>query len=71
MNSKKTVVITGVPRGLGRVMAERFIEAGHIVLGCGRSEEQIQELRASNGTEHDFAVLELQTQMLSIAGQLE
>jgi len=37
-NKKKVVVITGVTRGLGRAMAEKFIALGHTVAGtAGRS----------------------------------
>ena len=43
--SPRTILITGVTRGLGRALAERFIEAGHTVIGCGRSREHIDELR--------------------------
>jgi NAD(P)-dependent dehydrogenase (short-subunit alcohol dehydrogenase family) len=39
------VVITGVTRGLGRAMAVEFIRRGHTVFGCGRTREQIDQLR--------------------------
>jgi NAD(P)-dependent dehydrogenase (short-subunit alcohol dehydrogenase family) len=55
----KRVVITGVTRGLGRAMAERFIAEGHTVLGCGRSAEEIGRLRAAFGPPHDFEVLDV------------
>ena len=45
----KTVIITGVTRGLGEALAGRFIEAGHRVWGCGRSQSDIQELKARWG----------------------
>ena len=41
----KTVLITGVSRGLGRAMAEEFIRLGHTVLGCGRSAKEIAQLQ--------------------------
>jgi NAD(P)-dependent dehydrogenase (short-subunit alcohol dehydrogenase family) len=50
----KTVVITGVTRGLGRAMAEEFIRLGHVVLGCGRSETDLAELRHRFGKWHEF-----------------
>jgi NAD(P)-dependent dehydrogenase (short-subunit alcohol dehydrogenase family) len=50
----KTVVITGVTRGLGRAMAEEFIRLGHAVLGCGRSEAGLGELRRRFGKSHEF-----------------
>ena len=50
----KTVVITGVTRGLGRAMTEEFIRLGHIVFGCGRSEKGIGDLRRRFGKSHQF-----------------
>ena len=50
----KTVIITGVTRGLGEALAGRFIEAGHTVWGCGRSQSAIQELKARWGAPHCF-----------------
>ncbi len=50
----KTVVITGVTRGLGRAMTEEFIRLGHVVLGCGRTEKDLTELRRRFGKWHEF-----------------
>jgi NAD(P)-dependent dehydrogenase (short-subunit alcohol dehydrogenase family) len=44
MSQSKTILITGVSRGLGRAMTEKFIEAGHVVIGCGRSASHMKEL---------------------------
>lgn len=51
---KKTIIITGATKGLGRAMAEAFIERGHTVCGCGRSEAHIRELAARHGAPHRF-----------------
>ncbi len=56
-NQPRTIVLTGVTRGLGLVMAEKFIELGHTVLGCGRSREAIETLRGRYRPPHDFAAL--------------
>ncbi len=56
---KKIVVITGVTRGLGRAMAEKFIALGHTVLGCGRSRERIEQLRQCFPKRHDFDVVDV------------
>ena len=50
----KTVIITGATRGLGRAMVDEFIRAGHTVLGCGRSERAIEQLRERYDKPHDF-----------------
>jgi NAD(P)-dependent dehydrogenase (short-subunit alcohol dehydrogenase family) len=50
----KHIVITGVSRGLGRAMTDGFIEAGHRVHGCARSDKALAELRELYGSEHSF-----------------
>jgi NAD(P)-dependent dehydrogenase (short-subunit alcohol dehydrogenase family) len=59
MTAAKTILITGVTRGLGRAMAERFIALGHTVIGCGRGRDAIAELRERYATPHDFAVIDV------------
>ena len=55
--SAKTILITGVTRGLGRAMAEEFIRLGHGVLGCGRSEMEIAQLKKQFAAPNDFSVV--------------
>src|SRR5208282_4215296 len=55
----KIVLITGVTRGLGRAMTEEFIRLGHIVLGCGRSKSEIEQLRKNFAAPNDFAVVDV------------
>ncbi len=57
--NKKWVLITGVSRGLGRAMAEEFVRLGHIVLGCGRSEKEIGQLKKQFSTPYDFAIVDV------------
>jgi NAD(P)-dependent dehydrogenase (short-subunit alcohol dehydrogenase family) len=54
----KTILITGVTRGLGRALAEWYITQGHTVIGCGRSAE-ILDLRFTHPAPHDFAVVDV------------
>lgn len=54
-SSRKQIVITGVSRGLGKSLAERFAELGHVVHGCGRGEAELQELKRKPGSPHTFA----------------
>ena len=54
---QRTILITGVTRGLGRAMAEEFIRLGHAVLGCGRSEKAIAGLQLQFAGPNDFAVV--------------
>ena len=55
----KTILITGVSRGLGRAMAAEFIRLGHTVLGCGRSEKDLATLRKQFPSPHDFTAVDV------------
>jgi len=59
MSERKTILITGVTRGVGRAMAEKFIELGHIVLGCGRSESIITSMNKTFSTPHRFDLVDV------------
>lgn len=53
----RTVVLTGVTRGLGRALAIRLADQGHRLAGCGRSRAKIEELRSLLGDQHRFDVV--------------
>jgi NAD(P)-dependent dehydrogenase (short-subunit alcohol dehydrogenase family) len=53
----KTILITGVSRGLGRAMTAEFIRLGHIVMGCSRSEREIGELQTRYAAPNHFSVV--------------
>src|SRR5438105_7503308 len=57
--NSKTVLITGVSRGLGRAMAEEFARLAHTVLGCGRSKGESEQLGKRLAPPHDFAVVDV------------
>ncbi len=54
MHCSQTIVITGVTRGLGRALTEKFADLGHVVAGCGRDENRLSELRDKPGSPHSF-----------------
>ncbi|MCG8601735.1 MAG: SDR family NAD(P)-dependent oxidoreductase [Verrucomicrobiales bacterium] len=56
---KKTTVITGVSRGLGRAMATGFAEHGHRVIGCARSADSLTELQEELGQSHSFSPVDV------------
>ena len=56
--SKKTILVTGVSRGLGRALTDGFIKAGHTVIGTARSKAAIVELNSVYGTPHRFDVVD-------------
>lgn len=52
--SPRTIVITGVSRGLGRAMAVGFAERGHRVVGCARDNAALDRLAGELGEGHAF-----------------
>ena len=55
----KTIVITGVTRGIGCGLAGEFDRLGHKVIGCGRSAEPVAELQSALGQAHDFSAVDV------------
>ncbi len=74
MTSKATrlILITGVTRGLGLAMAEKFIALGHTVLGCGRSKNAIEKLQHTHSKPHDFDAVDVadDSQVRAWAGRI-
>lgn len=58
-NTSRLIAITGATRGLGRALAEGFAALGHTVIGCGRSAEAVESLRAALGAPHDFTAVDV------------
>lgn len=50
----RVVVITGVSRGLGLILARRLAALGHRIAGCARSAPQLRELSRELGEPHLF-----------------
>ena len=59
IKKRRKVLVTGVTRGLGRALADRLVERGHIVTGCGRSAERIDDLKAGIPAPHRFDVVDV------------
>lgn len=55
--SGKVVIVTGGGRGVGRGITERFLQAGAIVLICGRNEPET--LPSANGKSAIFSALDV------------
>jgi len=55
----KTIVITGITRGIGRGLTEEFARLGHKVIGCGRSTAQVDELQNTLGPEHHLSAIDV------------
>lgn len=45
----KVILVTGVTSGVGRAVAEDFVEKGWIVIGIGRSQEKLERLSEQLG----------------------
>lgn len=44
--SQRTVLITGVSKGLGRALALELAKRGHSVIGCSRSQDKLNSLNS-------------------------
>ncbi|CAI9765286.1 unnamed protein product [Fraxinus pennsylvanica] len=45
-DAQKTVLITGVSRGLGKALALELAKRGHTVIGCSRSQDKLPALQS-------------------------
>jgi len=59
MPAAMKIVITGVTRGLGLALAERWIAERQVVIGCGRASHEVTRLRAKHPAPQDFAVVDV------------
>lgn len=59
MSERKTILITGVTRGLGRALACRYASQGHTIVGCGRNQDALQSLRDELGSAHGFSAVDV------------
>lgn len=57
--ARKTILVTGCTRGLGRALTGFFIGKGARVIGCGRSVEALADLEAQFDGEHGFAEVDV------------
>jgi NAD(P)-dependent dehydrogenase (short-subunit alcohol dehydrogenase family) len=57
--AEKTIVITGVSRGLGRALLDWFVAAGHQVIGCSRSSKAAQRLAEQYPAPHRFTAVDV------------
>ncbi|MFT3878708.1 MAG: SDR family NAD(P)-dependent oxidoreductase [Gemmatales bacterium] len=55
----RTILMTGVTRGLGRALVDRFIEKGHVIWGCGRNRDHVQALRQQYPSPHSFSTVDV------------
>lgn len=58
-NTVMKILITGVTRGLGRVLADTYMAEGHTVIGCGRDPEKVLDLRFGGGEGHRFDIVDV------------
>lgn len=58
-NGPKVIAITGATRGLGRALAEGLAALGHTVVGCGRSQADLDSLRQRLGSPHEFEAVDV------------
>ena len=59
MSEQRTILITGVTKGLGLALARGMIQAGHLVVGCGRNVKLIKHLQSEFGDPHHFTKIDV------------
>ena len=59
MSRSRTIVITGVSRGLGRALVTGFSKQGNTVAGCARSQAGIAELSGRCPAPHHFCPVDI------------
>ncbi|KAK6915833.1 Short-chain dehydrogenase/reductase SDR [Dillenia turbinata] len=52
--TRRTVLITGVSRGLGRALAVELAKRGHTIIGCSRSQDKLNSLQSEFSNNHLF-----------------
>src|SRR5215203_4700856 len=57
--NKRRVLITGVGRGLGLAMTEKFVELGHTVIGCSRQKPHVEALTKRFSKPHHFSAVDV------------
>ncbi len=58
----KTIVLSGATKGLGRAMAQGLAAQGHTIVGCGRSQPGIDQLRHLLPGDHRFDMVDVANQ---------
>lgn len=53
------IVITGITRGLGRALAMGLAARGHVVLGCGRNRQAVEDLAEALGEPSRVTVVDV------------
>src|SRR5687768_15540505 len=59
MSYRRVIVLAGPTPGLGRALIPVFVQAGHVVAGCGRSAGHVMELWREFGDPHRFAAVDV------------
>ncbi|KAJ9174790.1 hypothetical protein P3X46_013397 [Hevea brasiliensis] len=49
----KTVMITGVSKGLGRALALELAKRGHTIIGCSRAQDKLNSLQSELSSDHN------------------
>lgn len=58
-DERRTVLITGTSYGLGRALAQQLIGLGHTIIGCSRSAEKVDQMRAKWPAPHRFDAVDV------------
>lgn len=58
---KKTFFVTGATSGFGKSISEKLISEGHIVIGCGRRSERLNNMRQQLGSNFHPLAFDIQS----------
>ncbi|KAF6142196.1 hypothetical protein GIB67_037114 [Kingdonia uniflora] len=67
----RTILITGVSKGLGRALALEIAKEGHTVIGCSRAQDKLDTLQTDlNGTNNKHLLIKADVQSDSNVAEL-
>jgi NAD(P)-dependent dehydrogenase (short-subunit alcohol dehydrogenase family) len=59
VSTGRTVLVTGITRGLGRALALRLVQLDCVVIGCGRTRSAVEALQEQLGEPHGIAMVDV------------
>lgn len=57
--NRRVIWLTGCTSGLGRALVDEFVAAGHVLCGCGRNHDALDELRKMDTSNCFFAAVDV------------
>ena len=64
---KKTAIVTGGTKGIGRAIIHKFASEGFDIITCSRTRQELEHLQADNPTNLDFRVVDMSDKAAVVA----